>query len=215
MNIDGTNQRLVFNNHGNVNNPVYSPDGNNIIFSDIFNKSDRQNIYSIDVYGKNLLKLTNGINDIKPIYSNKGIIIAFLSLLNNNYQIYLMQSDGSKKKQLTNLKSGIMMMCFSPDGKQIYYVSPRINDVTHHTIFPIYVINVDGTGQKMISRPDESCFAPNLVPYGNKLLYVSVDSNCKLYSMNFDGTSRSKNYICNGLTMPFSCWPYCYSKNVP
>jgi Tol biopolymer transport system component len=50
--------------------------------------------------------------------------IAFASNRTGTYQIWLMNSDGTNQRQVTNLKEGACQPAWSPDGQRLVFVSP-------------------------------------------------------------------------------------------
>jgi len=102
MNSDGSNQTRLSNFPDSVR-PHWSPDGTKIIFH---NPVD---VYVINADGTNLLNLTNGaggnVGGVEPAWSPDGSKIAFSSdrvdPTHYNYEIYVMNADGSNQTRLT------------------------------------------------------------------------------------------------------------------
>ncbi|MFZ3085436.1 MAG: hypothetical protein WA097_02185, partial [Candidatus Hydromicrobium sp.] len=67
--------------------------------------------------------------------------IAFDSMRDLNYEIYIMNADGSGQVNLTNNPAGDSTPSFSPDGSKIAFESARDGN------FEIYTMNVDGSEQ--------------------------------------------------------------------
>ncbi|GAI97954.1 unnamed protein product, partial [marine sediment metagenome] len=74
-----------------------------------------------------------------------------------NFEIYIMNIDGSGQTNLTNNLAWDFEPCFSPDGSKIAFESLRDGNCE------IYIMNVDGSGQtRLTDNPadDESpCFS--------------------------------------------------------
>ena len=100
--------------------------------------------------GSCICKLTNGNSDIKPIYSNNGQAIAYLSLVHTGYQIFLMRPDGKDRRQITYFPTGIFMMCFSPDDKKLFYTVPTVFEKSHQSISAIFLLTL--MAQAMIKQ---------------------------------------------------------------
>ena len=76
-----------------------------------------------------LEQLTKGDDDeLAPVYSPDGKKIAYLrntkdEILNTKYDIWLMKTDGSSARQVTNGISVLSYPAWKPDGKEIVFVS--------------------------------------------------------------------------------------------
>jgi len=59
-------------------------------------------IYTIDVTGENLRRLTYGYNNENPSWSPDGYHLVFSSNRTGRYEIYTMHWDGSNQKAITS-----------------------------------------------------------------------------------------------------------------
>ncbi len=149
-------------------------------------------IYTMDANGKNVKRLTNELGyDGGPFWSYDGKQIVYrayhpqaekekadyIALLKQNLirptvlDIWVMNADGSKKRQVTNLSKASFAPYFFPDGKRIIFASnvadPKGRD------FDLYKINVDGTGLERITYNDTFDGFPMFSPDGKKLVFAS------------------------------------------
>jgi len=84
--------------------------------------------------------------------------IAFASNRDGNYEIYIMNTDGSGLTRLTDNPAddgGDGLFCFSPDGSKIAFYSWRDRN------YEIYIMNTDGSEQTRLT--DNSAFDMNPV----------------------------------------------------
>ena len=81
-------------------------------------------------------------------FSPDGSKIAFYSNRDGNYEIYVMNADGSEQTNLTNNPADDSQPSFSSDGKKIAFVTDRYRQ----GLFEIYVMNADGSEQKNITN---------------------------------------------------------------
>ena len=97
-------------------------------------------------------------------------------------RLAIMDSDGANHRFLTNGQSIVLTPRFSPDYKQIVYLSyvekrPRI-----------YIYDI-GTGrQRVVTESANQTFAPRFSPDGRWILYsMSVNGNTDIYRVSADG----------------------------
>jgi Tol biopolymer transport system component len=113
--------------------------------------------------------------------------IAFYSDRDGNYEIYIMNPDGSGQKRLTNNPAADFNPALSPDGSKIAFVSDR--DI----YFEIFVMNANGTG--LIHLTDNAVYdvSPAWSPDGTKIAFVSFrDGNEEIYIMNANGSGQTR-----------------------
>src|SRR2546423_1122875 len=149
-------------------------------------------IYTMDRDGKHLKRLTNELGyDGGPFWSYDGKQIVYrayhpqtakdkanyVALLKQNLirptvlDIWVMNADGSNKRQVTHLNKASFAPYFFPDGKRIIFASnvadPKGRD------FDLYMINVDGTGLERTTYNDTFDGFPMFSPNGKKLAFAS------------------------------------------
>jgi len=76
--------------------------------------------------------------------------IAFQSYRDGNYEIYIVNIDGSELTNLTNNPAEDMSPVFSPDGSKIAFTSRRDGSGG------IYIMNYDGSEQTNLSNHQEN-----------------------------------------------------------
>ena len=84
--------------------------------------------------------------DAEPAWSPDGRKIAFQSTRNGNREIYVMNADGSGKRNLTRNPAQDGRPSWSPDGRRIAFVSDRDGRLEAH------VMNADGSGQRSLTQ---------------------------------------------------------------
>jgi len=125
-----------------------------------------------------------------------GSKIAFVSVRDGNYEIYIMNVDGSGQTNLTNNSAIDLYPSFSPDGSKIAFESSRDgND-------EIYIMNVDGSGQTRLTNNSAGDYSPSFSPDGSKIAFASNrDGNNEIYIMNVDGSGQTN--LTNNLATDF------------
>jgi TolB protein len=136
-----------------------------------------------------LKKLTN-ISSSESNWSPDGKKIAFYSDRTGDYEIYVMNPDGTGVVQLTNVPGTDDMPAWSPDGTRIAFISDRTGDNE------IYLMNADGTNVKRLTEHPGDDIHPKWSPDGQRLLFNSSRESrdqkdpdtYEVYSMKADGT---------------------------
>ena len=125
MGRDGSNPRRLTTDGGW--SPSWSPDGRHIAFD--FFRGGNYEIYVMGRDGSNPRRLTNHSGrDESPSWSPDGRHIAFRSYRDGNSngpiataEIYVMGSDGSNPRRLTNHSADDFSPSWSPDGRHIAF----------------------------------------------------------------------------------------------
>ncbi|HET9129538.1 MAG TPA: hypothetical protein VFO86_01245 [Terriglobia bacterium] len=86
-------------------------------------------------------------------------------------EIWIMDADGSHKRQVTNLGCASFAPFLHPDGKRIIF-STNYGDPKGRE-FDLWMINVDGTGLERITKSPEFDGFPMFTRNGKKLIWAS------------------------------------------
>jgi len=147
-----------------VRRPSIHPKGERVCFA--IPSANGQEIVSVGRDGKDRKTLTSGGINNWPSYSPDGKRIAFCSSRDGEFDLYVMNSDGSEVKRVIKLEGMQLRPCWSPDGKRLAFTWNREGN------YDIYAINLDGTGLVRLTdnpeRDDYSTWHPN----GNSVVFV-------------------------------------------
>lgn len=211
MNADGSDVTRLTHTDGHiVCCPRWSPDGRRIAFTS--NQNGNDDIYLVNADGSGLTQLTHSDrDDSHPDWSPDGQRIAFISghpgdlesylkraanpdfvdlgrvKMLGDFNIYLVNADGSDLTQLTNDAGTEFYPNWSPDGQRIVFISDRDGDSE------IYTVNADGSGLTRLTHSREHEMFPNWLPDGQRIMFSTWSGPLTiLHQMNADGSDRTK-----------------------
>lgn len=186
---DGSDIKQLTHTNGYDAETTIARDGR-LVFTSL--RDGDLDIYTMDANGKNVRRLTNELGyDGGPFWSYDGKQIVYranhpetekqkhdyLALLKQNLirpttlEIWVMNADGSNKRQVTRNGRANFAPYFFPDGKRILFAS-NMDDPKGRN-FDIYKINVDGSGLERITFNETFDGFPMFSPDGKKLVFAS------------------------------------------
>ena len=125
-------------------------------------------------------------SETAAVYSPDGSKIAYVSDMGGNLDIFVVNSDGSNRIQLTTTVSFEDSPAWSLDGTQILYESDASGSPQ------VWIMNADGSDQRQLTQGDDANQHPVLSPDGQSVAFVSRrDGNADIYLMRLDGTQQS------------------------
>ena len=191
-NANGTKIKQLTKTAGYDAEATISPDGKKIIFTST--RDGDLDLYSMDINGKNVKRLTTELGyDGGAFFSpdNKQIVfrayhpkteaeiarykdrLANDLIEPNNFEVWVMNADGTNKRQITNLGAASFAPFFTPDGKRIIFCTNHFADDERKRNFDLAMINVDGTGLERITFNESFDGFPMFSPDGKKLVFAS------------------------------------------
>jgi hypothetical protein len=128
----------------------------------------------------------NNAEDSEPSFSPDGTRIAFTTNRNGNWEIYVMNADGSGQMRLTNHPATDMNPEWSPDGMRIAFRSDRDGNGNEE----IYAMNADGSNVVRLTTNSSFDGKPSWSPDGARIAFVSNRSGRnEIHVMNADGSN--------------------------
>ena len=114
-----------------------------------------------------------------------GHKIAFESKRTGNWEIYVMNPDGTEQVRLTHTGAENRAPFWSPDGQRIAFVSDRDKNRE------VYLMNADGSNQLNLTRSGGEDFSPSWSPDGKKIAFVSMrDGRREVYVTDTEGENQ-------------------------
>jgi len=190
-NPDGLNLKRLTTTPGYDAEATISNDGKKIVFTSLRNGD--LDIYTMDADGSHVKQLTHELGyDGGPFFSPDGKWIVYRAhhpkteqeirdykeLLAQNQirptylELWIMKSDGSDKRQITNLGAASFAPSFFPEGKRIIFAS-NVGSTGGMGNFELYAVTTDGTNLERITYTDGFDGFPMFSPDGKKLVWAS------------------------------------------
>ena len=115
--------------------------------------------------------------------------IAFHSNRDGNWDVYVMNDDGSHQQRLTFNEAVDLGPVWSPNGQQITFSSNRDGN------WEVYVMNDDGTDKRKLTNHPRVDVEPSWSPDGSQIVFISTRNSVKadeffdLYVIDADGSN--------------------------
>lgn len=125
MDRDGENQRLLFGEAATDSSHSWAPDGSAIAF---VSAENRIAVHDLAAHSSRLLTGGEMRSEKDPAWSPDGSQIAFCGQQGGNYDIYVINLDGSGLTRITSNADVDRYPTWSPDGGSIAFSSTRDGD---------------------------------------------------------------------------------------
>jgi TolB protein len=189
-NADGTDTKRLTDVDGYDAEATVSVDGKKIVFTSM--RGGDLDLYSMDADGGNVRRLTTELGyDGGAFFSRDGKQIVYRSYqpktpeqiarykqkLAENlieptvFELWMMNADGTNKRQVTRLNVASFAPYLFPDGKRIIFAS-NLSDPRGRN-FDLYAVNVDGSNLERITYEETFDGFPMFSPDGKKLVFAS------------------------------------------
>jgi len=186
--------------------PDWSPDGSQIVFSHPSTGGGRRtpeaDIYVLDLSSAATVTRLTQSGGSEPVWSPDGTRIAFSSYRGGDWEVYVMDSDGSGPINITNNPARDVEPTWAPDGGRIAFTSHRDGvaepglEVTTNS--EVYVMDADGSNPVNLTHSDaqgaDRDDHPSWSPDGSLIAFISgrdviPPHNWALYVMEPDGSN--------------------------
>lgn len=196
--IDGQEMQRLTNTPGYDAEATVSPDGKTIIWTSV--RDGDLDIYAMDLDGSHHRRLTDDVGydggaffspDSKHIVyrashpTDPAEIAHYKELLGQRLvepgqlELFIMNADGSGKRQVTSNGASNFSPFFHPDGKRIVFSSNiETRGDGGRPSFHLYLVGDDGAGLERLTFEGEFNSFPMFSPDGKRVVWVS-DRNAK------------------------------------
>ena len=191
---DGANERTL-PTAGAALSPAWSPTGKSIVYVDADDRGTRIATIDLRTMRPRLFPAsTRGLN-ITPVYTKDGKNIVWASGGDSPAELVLANASGDDSISVPyvgRLGAETTSPSFSPDGKQIVFMSPV-------PLTPqLYTMNVDGTGLRLLTPvvPGKRSYrtGPEWSPLGDEIAYQQQSGDFQVW------TIRIKDRVMKQLT---------------
>lgn len=200
MQPNGNNMQQVTSSAVDKRYPVWLKDDNELLF-----RTNNYQTFSLDIDNaeeKQICEsfgLTSGA--VPSPDGSKLLLIRFRTLLKDSGNLWLTEFESEKGKVVTRDIGLQYDPAFSPDGREIAYISSY-----GYRTGEIYIIDSDGKNKRKLTKNNAIELLPAFSPHSKTLAYVSdVTGDYEIWLMDTDGGNRRRLTDSKGIdTRP--CW---------
>ncbi|MBE0434162.1 PD40 domain-containing protein [candidate division WOR-3 bacterium] len=161
---------------------AFSPKGDMIAVA--ASKSDRADIYLVNLDGSNAQKVVSGGMNTDPVFSPDGGSIAFVSDRDGDEDLYLYDLTTREVRQLTRNTAQDFAPSFSPDGRDLVFVS----NMDEMLKWEIYTINIESGRIARLTNNEYWDGFPKFAAGGQSIVFSSKRGKTEdIYVMRRDG----------------------------
>lgn len=160
MSLSGGKPRKITTHYGEDVDPTVTADGSRMSF--LSSRPGRAHIYLADPRGteKDIKRISFvGQFNATPRFSPDGKEIVFVSWVDNNFDLYKIDSQGSNLVRLTKDFGSNEEPWWSPDGEFIIFTSQRVLN-RREALQDIYIMNREGEVLGQLTQGFGRCFSP-------------------------------------------------------
>jgi TolB protein len=204
--LDGKDLRRLTTSPGYDAEATVSPKGDRVVFTS--SRDGDLDVYTMGIDGGDVKRLTTDVGyDGGPVWSPDGTKIAFRAqharddaeakefkellargmVRPSRLDLFVMDADGSNRRQVTHLDKASFGPAFSHDGKRLIFAS-NLDDKSGRS-FDLYLVDLDGKNLERVTffsneQHDDFDGFPMFSPDGKRLLWCSNRHNAHPHETN-------------------------------
>ncbi len=179
--FDGYGLEQLTNSKSIVMNPALSPDGRHLAYIDFV--SGRPTLYIRNLAERKTVSVSKSGVSIDPGWRSGSEVAATLSF-DGNQEIYLVKTDGTLSRRVTNSRGIDISPTFSPDGSKMAFVSSR------NGLPQIFIQDLQSGQVKRLTFSGRYNTQPSWSPVGDKIAYTTWEKSgeINIFVINADGS---------------------------
>jgi Tol biopolymer transport system component len=206
MNGDGTGAHVLTHNTVRDEDPAWSPDGRELVFSRTTTPTAGLRLMNADGSHERELVHSGTLVDLAPAWSPDGSTIAFVESQSRfQYgELWLIRRDGGGRRRLSSVVPSPKGVSWSPDGRSLVVAGKRgVADID------LFVVDVQSDVSRPLGPELSYVAAPVWSPDGSRILFAGIcrATSCQgfsLYEAAIDGTGVKK--VVDDVTYTGSAW---------
>jgi len=169
MDADGTDVQILSEQGDHW--PRWSPDGSKIVFFSTRTPDGADNgpaqIFVMDADGSHQTQLTFDADNQVPTWTPDGRIVWSKNAGPGQWDIWIMNADGSGQQAVTSLTGAELWPSVSPEGNRIAFAGNQADAKFH-----IFTMRLDGSDVRQVTSGELEDWAPAWSPTGNDIVFT-------------------------------------------
>ncbi|MBI4312551.1 MAG: PD40 domain-containing protein [Chloroflexi bacterium] len=169
-------------------NPVWSPDGQRMLFTHRTDARRDQGVYIVNADGSNVSKVATGLS---PAWTPDGANISYTSGPCGEQCIYLAQPDGSGASTIASGVFSSYPYSWSPRGSHVTYIA--INSTPASVGLYVVAVTPGSAASKPLSAPDTAPGVASWFPDGKRVVFLGrVHKSHDIYAAGIEDAHQTR-----------------------
>ncbi|GAA2621148.1 hypothetical protein Adu01nite_53880 [Paractinoplanes durhamensis] len=187
---NGKGARRLTNTPGlNELGPAFNGAGTKVVFWRTPAPFGAGAVWSMDADGRHQRRLTTGMDARDPVFNRQGTRIVFTRVTGGNFDLWVMNANGSGKKRLTKGAALDFEAAWSPDGKRIAFTRGSAEG----DVGDIFVLTLASGKVKRITRNADYDHQVAWSPDGKRLVFErDTLAQSSIWTVGADGRNAKR-----------------------